>query len=193
MGTPADALANLSLDPAEQRWLLELARESIVCAVGDTRLDLGAWGARLPSEQLRRSAAVFVTLRTRGQLRGCIGAVRARAPLYLAVADLAASAALHDPRFAPLTAAELPDLRIEISFLSPLFPIQPEELKPGEHGLVVSLGFRQGVLLPCVAAERGWSRGKFLEETCVKAGLARDAWKQGARLEAFTTQVFSES
>ena len=178
---------------AEQRWLLELVRASIVSALGGGKLDLQAWGARLPNEQLRRPAAVFVTLHTRGQLRGCIGAVRARAPLYIAVADLAASAALHDPRFAPVSTPELPALKIEISILSPLFPIEPEEPKPGEHGLVVSLGFRQGVLLPYVAAERGWSREKFLEETCAKAGLPRDAWKQGARLEAFTAQVFSES
>lgn len=177
---------------AEQRWLLELARASIVAAVGGAQLNLHDWGARLPSDLLRQPAAVFVTLHARGQLRGCIGAVRARAPLYLAVADLAPSAALRDPRFAPVTTAELPELKIEISLLSPLFPIQPEELKPGEHGLVVSLGFHQGVLLPGIAVERGWSGEKLLEETCAKAGLARDAWKQDARLEAFTAQVFSE-
>ena len=114
------------------------------------------------------------------------------APLYLAVADLAPSAALRDPRFAPVAADELPELKIEISLLSPPFPIQPEELKPGEHGLAVSLGFRQGVLLPGVAAKRYWSQDKFLEETCAKAGLPRDSWMQGARLEAFTAQVFSE-
>jgi len=114
------------------------------------------------------------------------------APLYLAVADLAHSAALRDPRFAPVAADELPELKIEISLLSPPFPIQPEELKPGEHGLAVSLGFRQGVLLPGVAAKRYWSQDKFLEETCAKAGLPRDSWMQGARLEAFTAQVFSE-
>lgn len=177
---------------AEQRWLLELARASIVAAVGGAQLNLHDWGARLPSDLLRQPAGVFVTLRARGQLRGCIGAVRARAPLYLAVADLAPSAALRDPRFAPVTADELPGLKVEISLLSPPFPIQPEELKPGEHGLVVSLGFRQGVLLPGVAAERHWSREKFLDATCFKAGLPRNAWKQGARLEAFTSQAFSE-
>jgi AmmeMemoRadiSam system protein A len=191
---PAPEIASEpSLPPAEQRWLLELARASIACSVEGTKLDLREWSAQLPSERLRQPAGVFVTLRTRGELRGCIGAVRARAPLYLAVADLALAAALHDPRFAPVIAAELPELKIEISLLSPLFTIQPHQLIPGLHGLVVSRDFQQGVLLPCVAAERSWSREKFLAETCFKAGLPRDAWKQGVHLEAFTAQVFSES
>lgn len=181
------------LSPDDQRWLLQLARASIAAAVTGAQLDLREWGAHLPSDQLRRPAAVFVTLHARGQLRGCIGAVRSRLPLYLAVADLAASSALRDPRFAPVNEAELSELSIEISLLSAPFPIRPEELKAGEHGLIVSHGFRQGVLLPCVAAERGWTRERFLEETCAKAGLPRDAWQRDARLEAFTAQVFSEN
>lgn len=184
--------AEPSLSRAEQRWLLALARAAVVAAAGGDRLDLREWGARLPSERLREPAGVFVTLRTRGELRGCIGAVQARAPLYLAVADLAVSAASRDPRFPPVTADDLPEPKIEISLLSPPFPIQPADLRPGEHGLLVSLGFRQGVLLPGVAAERHWSREKLLEETCAKAGLPRDAWKHEARLEAFTAQAFSE-
>jgi len=184
--------AEPSLSAVEQRWLLALARAAIAAAAGGDRLDLREWGARAPSDRLCRPAGVFVTLRTRGELRGCIGAVQARAPLYIAVADLAASAASRDPRFPAVTADDLPGLRIEISLLSPPFPIQPADLKPDEHGLLVSLGFRQGVLLPGVAAERNWSREKFLEETCAKAGLPRDAWKHEARLEAFTAQAFSE-
>lgn len=183
--------AELSLSPAEQRWLLELARACVVAAVGGAKLDWREWSERLPSDHLRQPRGAFVTLRVRRELRGCIGAVRPRAPLYLAIGDLAASAALRDPRFAPVTTDDLPALAIEISILSPPFPIRPDQLTPGEHGLIVTSGFHQGVLLPVVAAERHWSREEFLEETCAKAGLPRDAWKQDARLEAFTAQVFA--
>lgn len=183
----------LGLSRDEQDCLLELARQAMATAVQGTQLDLPAWGARFPSAQLHEPSAAFVTLYQQGHLRGCVGSVQRRKALYLTVADCAVSAALHDPRFAPVTASELPQLRIEISVLSPLFPIQPEEVKLGEHGLLVTQGFRRGLLLPRLALEYGWNRERFLEETCAKAGLARDAWKKGARLEAFTAFVFSEA
>jgi len=88
---------------------------------------------------------------------------------------------------------ELPEVEIEISVLSPFFAVAPEDVRPGEHGLMVSLGHQRGLLLPQVASERGWTRERFLEETCAKAGLERDAWKHGTRLEAFTAFVFSEA
>jgi len=182
----------LALSASEQRFLLGLARQAIAAAVSGGSLDLRAWGARLPSEQLRQPSGAFVTLFHQGDLRGCVGSVTPVKPLFITVADCAVSAALRDPRFLPLASEEMPELIIEISLLSPLFPIRPEELIPGAHGLVVTQGFFHGVLLPKVAAERDWDRTQLLEETCVKAGLERDAWKKGARLEAFTAFVFSE-
>jgi len=182
----------MTLDRDEQRCLLELARQAIAAAVGGAPLDLNAWSARLPAEQLREPGAAFVTLRHFGRLRGCVGTVRAVKSLYLAVADAAISAAVRDPRFEPVAAEELPQLKIEISLLSPFFPVQPEEVKPGEHGLMISQGFHRGLLLPCTAVEHGWSRESFLAETCAKAGLERGAWQKGALIEAFTAFVFSE-
>lgn len=181
------------LNREEQRCLLELARQAISSTLARAPLDLGAVAARLPSEVLREPGAAFVTLHQQGRLRGCMGYVQAARPLYRAVAECAVSAALNDPRFEPVTAEEVRQLEIEISVLSALFPIEPEQLNPGEHGLLISRGFQRGLLLPQVAREYGWKREEFLEETCAKAGLERDAWKTGAKLEAFTAFVFSES
>lgn len=176
----------------EQRFLLEWARRAIGAGLaGGTR---GRDAAPVtPPETLRQPGAAFVTLHARGALRGCVGTIRARTPLYQAVAEAAVSAALHDPRFPPLEADELPALEIEISVLSPMFPLEPGQVKPGEHGLLISDGYYRGLLLPQVASEHGWSREQFLEETCLKAGLDREAWKRGAKLEAFTAFVFSEA
>jgi AmmeMemoRadiSam system protein A len=182
----------VSLSPDEQRCLLSLARRAVEAASRQENLNLPAWNAAHPVEALRRPRMVFITLYHRGRLRGCIGSLQPDKPLYLAVADSATAAALRDPRFRPLTARELEDLTIEVSILSPLFPIRPEKVKVGEHGLLITQDFARGLLLPKVASEQGWDRERFLEETCAKAGLPRDAWKKGARLEAFTAQVFSD-
>ena len=176
----------------EQRWLLELARAAIGAATEGAPLGLDSWGKRLPSEQVSHPGAAFVSLHHCGALRGCVGCLQAQKPLYLMVADCAIAAARHDPRFAPVAPAEIPELKIEISVLSALFRLAPEEVKPGEHGLYITEGFRHGALLPQVAAERGWDRVRFLEETCAKAGLPRDAWQRGAQIEAFTALVFSD-
>lgn len=183
----------LPLSKEEQRCLLTVARQAIRAALEGTAFDREALVARLPSARLRESGAVFVTLHAQERLRGCVGYVQADKPLYQAVADCALSAAFHDPRFPPVGAEEFPLLEIEISVLSPLFPIEPEQVEPGEHGLLVTRGFQRGLLLPQVARELGWDRERFLEETCAKAGLERDAWKRGAKLEAFTAFVFSEA
>ena len=172
----------------DERSLLALARQALHSA---------AEGRPLPppppaSPALLEPAGVFVTLRSQGELRGCIGQVEARGPLVQTVAECAESAALRDPRFPPVAALEVPDIRIEISVLSPLFEIRPEQIEIGRHGLLISRGFRRGLLLPQVAPEWGWDAQRFLQETCRKAGLPADAWQHGARLQAFTTRVFSE-
>jgi len=176
----------------EQRWLLGWARQAIAAALAGSAAALRE-KAGVPSERLREPGAAFVSLHKQSQLRGCVGLPQARQPLYLTVAEAAISAARHDPRFPPVEAEELPALEIEISILSPLFSIQPEQVVPGEHGLLVTEGFSRGLLLPQVAREHGWRREQFLEETCLKAGLERAAWKRGVKLDAFTAFVFSEA
>jgi len=181
------------LNEDERRCLLNLARQAIRAGLRGEQLDLSAVAAQLPSPQLREPGAAFVSLHRHSHLRGCVGYIVARKPLYETVAETARAAAFNDLRFPPLREDELEGLEIEISVLSPFFLVAPAEVRPGEHGLMISLGPQRGLLLPQVATEYGWTRERFLEETCRKAGLETDAWKKGARLEAFTAFVFSEA
>jgi AmmeMemoRadiSam system protein A len=178
------------LSEADGRELLVLAREAIVKAV--TRKELPG---TIPHEGIfgeRRS--VFVTLHVRGELRGCIGTTESDEPLGEATVRCAASAALHDPRFPAMRSEELAALSIEISVLSPLTPIRPEELEIGRHGLVVSDENHRGLLLPQVAPEHGLNREQFLAETCRKARLPLDAWRwPSTRIQGFTCEVFSDA
>ena len=119
--------------------------------------------------------------------------VMAVEPLDQTIRETARAAALEDPRFPPVSEAELESLQLEISVLSPMFEIAPEDVVVGRHGLMVSYEGRRGLLLPQVAPEWGWDRETFLAQTCRKAGLAADLWKHGAKLEAFTAEVFGEA
>lgn len=136
---------------------------------------------------------VFVTLHVRGRLQGCIGVVEPNEPLGDAIVRCAASAALEDPRFAPMRAEQLAELSIEISLLSVPAPISPEAIELGRHGLLVVLHGKRGLLLPQVAIEHHLTREQFLEETCRKASLQREAWRDpDARLFGFICEVLSD-
>jgi uncharacterized protein len=172
---------------AERQLLLRLAHDSIQSALEDRELDLTP-----PNPHLAELRGAFTTLHLRGRLRGCIGYVFPTDSLYKTVADTARAAAFDDPRFEPVTPAEAPDLKAEISVLSPVKPMQPDEVIVGKHGLIVSLGNRRGLLLPQVAVEWEWDSETFLAQTCLKAGLPADAWLQGAELQGFTAEVFGE-
>src|SRR5262249_8969538 len=114
-------------------------------------------------------------------------------PLRETIVHCAESAAFRDPRFPALSADEVAGLQIEISVLSELFPIEPEKIEIGRHGLFMSSGYRHGLLLPQVAVEHHLSRERFLEETCRKAGLPRDAWKgSDTQISGFTCEIFQE-
>ncbi|HZW92997.1 MAG TPA: AmmeMemoRadiSam system protein A [Candidatus Eremiobacteraceae bacterium] len=126
------------------------------------------------------------------ELRGCVGYVLPSCPVYRAVAETARAAAFDDNRFPPVTMEEALALEIELSILSPARPIQADEIVVGRHGLLISGHGRRGLLLPQVPVEHEWDRLTFLEQTCRKAGLPLDAWKQGATIEAFTAEVFGE-
>lgn len=172
----------------QQRFLLQLARGAVTAAVTDGSIIKPAE----VDEAYQQSLGAFVTLTKFGQLRGCIGYPEPMLPLYQAVIQGAASAALQDPRFPAVTPAELDDLHIEISVLSPLQAAQAEEVEVGTHGLVIEHGRARGLLLPQVPLEWGWNRDEFLAHTCRKAGLHADAWQRGASLFTFTAEVFSE-
>ena len=146
--------------------------------------------------ELEDPSGAFVSLHLAdGALRGCIGTVKSSRPLIDAVRDCAEGAAFRDPRFTPLTLAELAAVRIEISVLSPLRRIADVGLiEPGLHGILIEYGNRTGLLLPQVATERRWSRATFLEQTCRKAGLAPGAWaEEETAIFTFEAEVFDET
>jgi AmmeMemoRadiSam system protein A len=173
----------------DRRTLLGIARRAVIEAVERGQLLQVAplVGA------LADPSGVFVTLRRRARLRGCIGQVEAIEPIAQAVARCAMAAALDDPRFDPVLPPELAEIEIEISAISRLQKITLERIEIGRHGLMVTRGYQRGLLLPQVALEFRWTRERFLEETCVKGGMERQAWKDPTvRIEGFTAEVFSE-
>jgi AmmeMemoRadiSam system protein A len=168
------------LSDPDKRALLDLARETVAATARGERPP----EPRNPSGPLREKGAAFVTLRVSGELRGCIGQVEALEPVWKSVRDMAQAAAERDSRFPCLRPHELPELQIEVSLLSPLVPIRPEEIRIGVHGLYVKQGTQSGLLLPQVAVEWGWEAAEFLRRTFEKAGLPPSA--PDARLYAFT-------
>ncbi|HWW50490.1 MAG TPA: AmmeMemoRadiSam system protein A [Verrucomicrobiae bacterium] len=179
-----------SLPDREKQLLLGVARRVVTLAAErcESLEDLPQ------DENLIRPAGAFVTLRRRGRLRGCIGQLASTLPLISVVAQSARAAALEDPRFSPVRPSELAEIEIELSVLSPMEDIEPRWIEAGKHGLMVSKDSRRGVLLPQVAREFRWTAERLLEETCVKAGLGRDAWKDpSTRIQAFAAEAFSES
>jgi len=178
----------LSLD--EKKDLMRIARESVEKYVKDDTL----LKADTKFPRLKEMGAAFVTLKEGGQLRGCIGHVIAHEPLFLCIRDVACSAAKHDPRFPPITAAELPKLEYEISVLSPMAPVKDLKLiEVGKDGLLMKSGPLQGLLLPQVPTEQGWNQQEFLSHTCLKAGMGQDCWqKPEVEVYHFRALVFGE-
>jgi len=184
-----------------RRTLLRIAHEAILSV-----LERRPFPATPPLlTKLSEPRGVFTTLYLRAdrlsgdlrgdrhrQLRGCVGYAMPIAPLYRAVAETARAAAFEDSRFLPVTLEEASRLEVSLSVLSLLFPIHPEAVEVGRHGLLISDGARRGLLLPQVPVENAWDRETFLEQTCRKAGLPPDAWRKNATIEAFTAEVFSD-
>jgi AmmeMemoRadiSam system protein A len=169
--------------------LVGIARRAIGSSILEKRIpDFPDFPAVLTE---RRGA--FVTLYHAGTLRGCVGQVEDPGSLADVVARSAISAALYDSRFAPIRAEEVANLEIEISVLTPPERISREAIVAGRHGLLVVRGSSRGLLLPQVATERKWSGQRLLEETCVKAGLPRDAWRDPAtEVFGFTAEIYSD-
>ena len=181
-----------TLTDAEKRELLRIARVTL-----DEHLHSGQIPPGKPhSGPLTDNAAAFVTLHTEdGALRGCIGTSQEIQPLYLTVQNMAVAAATRDPRFNPVTLADLCDLVIEVSVLSDHTIItRSDEVIVGQHGVSVTASGSRGLLLPQVAPEYGWSSETLLAKTCAKAGLPTDAWQNpDAVVERFTAQAFAET
>jgi MEMO1 family protein len=187
---PPEPGADAVLGPADQKALLQLARHTLErwFASGTTPLP------RDLAPAARRHQGAFVTLYQRGELRGCIGHMAEDRPLAQNVGAMAIAAATEDPRFPAVTAAELADLEIEISVLTPLERVAgPEAVVVGRDGVQLRKDGRTAVFLPQVATEQGWDRTALLENLCRKAGLPADAWKQGAEFWTFRSLHFRES
>jgi len=177
-----------ALSAQDRRALLETARQAIADRLaGRPQVSPALDGV------FARASGVFVSLHRRGELRGCIGYPDGEQPLGVSVPQCAVSAATGDPRFSAVTSSELPELDIEISVLTPVEPVtDPTMIEIGRDGLIVEQQRRRGLLLPQVATEWGWDRETFLTQTCVKAGLPRDAWKRGALIFRFRAEVFGD-
>jgi len=171
----------------ERRLLLQLAHDAIAAALDKRDIDLAP-----PSDHLAEHRGAFTTLHKNEGLRGCVGYVFPMYSLYRTIAETAVAAALNDTRFLPVGVEEVARLQVEISVLSPLQVIDPEDVEVGKHGLLITYGNRRGLLLPQVPIEHHWDRETFLRQTCVKAGIPPDAWEHGAKVEAFTAEVFRE-
>jgi hypothetical protein len=184
-----EAPGEFALTAGEKADLLKLARAALTEHLA-RRPEIDDLTGR---DAFRVPRGVFVTLTKGGELRGCIGYIEPVLPLGQAVIRTAIYAATEDPRFPPVAPAELEGLRVEISVLTPAREIaDPRLVQVGTHGLIVEKDGARGVLLPQVPGEFGWGREEFLDQVCLKAGLPRKAWKQGARLFVFEAIVFHE-
>jgi AmmeMemoRadiSam system protein A len=180
------------LEEQEKRLLLKIARDTVESFARTGKKP------KLPrpeelSETLKSRRGAFVSLHIKGDLRGCIGIFEGRGPLYATIQEMAVAAGWEDPRFPALDASELKDLEIEISVLSPLEKSCAEKVEVGKHGIYITRGYNRGVLLPQVATEYCWDRETFLCQTCVKAGLPPDSWRdKNTQIEVFSADVFNE-
>ena len=191
-GSRTDAMdGGFSLSESDKDELIALARASVEHAVREHK----AYESPVPSQAaLNRESGAFVTLKEAGVLRGCIGYTSASRPLYETIRNTATLAAFGDPRFRPVISDEVSQLEYEISVLSPLRRVlDVQEIEVGRHGLLIKNGGREGILLPQVPMEQLWDRATFLEQTCVKAGLPEQCWKdEETDIFSFTAEVFGE-
>jgi AmmeMemoRadiSam system protein A len=180
----------MGLTDEEKTALLDIVRKTIAAKVNNTDFPKTI----IDSKTLQEKRGAFVTLKKRGHLRGCIGYIKAVKPLWETVQEMAVAAAFHDPRFPSLKPEELKELSFEVSVLSPLKRIKDiNEVEVGKHGLYIVRGYNSGLLLPQVAVEYVWDRETFLCETCYKAGLPPQAWKdKETEIYIFSADYFGD-
>lgn len=191
----------LVLNATEGQTLLALARHSIATRLG-IRSDVDAekeLAAKLNQSIFDARGGTFVTLKKKGQLRGCIGNLGADESLQAGIRRNAMNAAFRDPRFSPLTASEISETDIEISILSPPLPLAYTDaddlcrrLQPGVHGVVLQHGSAGATFLPQVW-EQLPTPEVFLSQLCLKAGLAANTWRhEKVEILIYTVQHFEE-
>jgi len=179
------------MNEAQKEILLKTARDTVAAVI--TKKPMPRPESHDP--RLNAKCGCFVTLKNRGQLRGCIGQFTSEVPLIELVVEMAKASATSDTRFLanPITARELNQLDIEISVLSPLQRTDnPLSLRLGIDGIYIKKGYTSGCFLPQVAAETGWDKEEFLSYCCAhKAGLRPDAWRDpDTEVYLFTAEIF---
>lgn len=183
-------VASGQLQPSDKKSLLLFARETISRFLLTETVPL----ARGFNANLRQPCGVFVTLKKKGELRGCIGRIIGDEPLCKLVGAMAIQAALNDRRFSPLSPDELNDIEIEISVLTPMKQVSGAgDIVIGRDGVLLSKGGHSAVFLPQVATEQGWGREEMLDNLCRKAGLNSGCWKKGTQFSTFQAVMFSEA
>jgi hypothetical protein len=175
--------------PEVRREILALVRRAVAAA---------AAGKPPPGppdiEKLKEQGGAFVTLKSDGRLRGCIGHFTGEGSLGETLVSMARAAAVRDPRFRPVRPGEVDQLSIQVSLLSPMEETDPDDVVPGTHGVYIRSGPFAGTLLPQVAEEEGWDRETFLSHTCLKAGLSPDCWKRSdTTVYTYTAEVFGDN
>jgi AmmeMemoRadiSam system protein B/AmmeMemoRadiSam system protein A len=184
---------NEQLTPKDKKQLLILARKSILYFLQNHRApqlsDLNVEAG----DAMKEPRAAFVTLEKNSELRGCIGDIFPRQPLYESVITNAINAAVNDWRFNPVTKGECNDIQIEISALTVPRPISsPNQIRIGIDGVVLNKNGHSAVFLPQVAPEQNWDTSQMLANLSLKAGLPPDAWKENASFLVFQAVVFKE-
>jgi AmmeMemoRadiSam system protein A len=180
----------MELTEREKAVLLDIAKNAIAAKINNLEMP----EIKIDSDNLKLKRGAFVTLKKQGHLRGCIGYIKAYKPLWETVQEMAVAAAFNDPRFPSLKPEEVRHLTFEISVLSPFKRVKDiKEIEVGKHGLYMVNGLRSGLLLPQVATEYGWNRETFLKETCYKAGLSPDSWRDGeTEIYIFSADYFCD-
>jgi AmmeMemoRadiSam system protein B/AmmeMemoRadiSam system protein A len=193
VGQPAQPPAQASLSETDKRQLLTLARKTLSAYLQNSKSPSAADLGVQVSSAMKVNRAAFVTLKKQGALRGCIGDVLPRQPLYQSVIENAINAAVNDPRFMPVSQSEVKGLTIEISALTVPQPVQSaDQIRLGTDGIILSKAGRRALFLPQVAPEQGWTIQQTLTELSRKAGLPPDAWREGASFQVFQAEVFGE-
>lgn len=186
LGTRAKSKTEYKLSDEDKKQLLKIARSSIKARLKKEKYSPPG----IPSLETEKGA--FVTLKIDGYLRGCIGLIKVNRPLYETIAEMAVAAAFEDPRFPPLTDDDFENLEYEISVLSPLERVHDfNKIKVGQDGLMIKMDLNSGLLLPQVATDNDWNITQFLEQTCLKAGLPKNSYKEKtAEVYKFSAEVF---
>ena len=184
----------IELSKNQQVKLLRLARRTIAHYFEDDEEPSIDMESEFSDEVFMEKCGAFVTIHIDGKLRGCIGNIKGIKNIPETVMEMSKASSFQDPRFPPLTREEFRKIDIEISIMTPIEEVKDiSDIVVGRDGLIISNGYKSGLLLPQVATEYNWNVNRFLENTCYKAGLPGDAWKwKDTKIEKFSAQVFGE-